>query len=118
MNEIERALCIGGTFHIHAHEAGRVDGSSFDHESAHQFARQCFVDVQAHVRELQANVGVEMVLHNPIENLVVECCAVASLIGIGNVLTQVVDTHGHPRTIDGLGGAHGVSNLCASNKAV
>ena len=101
--------CVWGEpSHIHAHKARRIHGRRFCHQAGHRIAGHLFVDVETHVGQLQTDVGIEMVGRDGIENLVVEFGAVARLLGIGNVFSQVVDADAHAQSIDDLGDAAGV----------
>ena len=75
------------------------------------------VDVEAHVGELQADVGVELVGGDGVENLVVELRALAGFVEIGDVLAQVVDADAHTGAVDGLGDAHGVGDFRSGHEA-
>ena len=52
------------------------------HQARHQFASHLLVHIQAHVGQLQADVGVELVGDNGIENMVVKLRAVPGLNAI------------------------------------
>ena len=72
VHEIQGALRVGRTFHIDAHKAGRVHGCGLGDQSADDFAGQLLVHIQPHVSELEADVGVEFVGGDGIENLMIE----------------------------------------------
>ena len=68
------------------------------------------------MRQLEADVGVQMIGRNGIKNLLIQLRAVAGLVGIGNVLTKVVDAHAHARAIDSLRDPHGVGDFRSGNE--
>ena len=72
-----------------------------------------FVHIEAHVGQLQTDVGIEMVGRNRVEDLMVELGTVARLIGIGDIFAEVVDGHAHPRTIYGLRGSNRIGDFGA-----
>src|ERR1700733_13373129 len=78
---------------------------------ANQFASQPFVNVQTHVGQLQADVGVQALGGDGGENVLIEMGAVPGFFGIGNVFAEVVDRHAHTRVVDRLGGADRVGDF-------
>ena len=52
-----------------------------------------------------------------VENFVVELGALASFIGIGDVLAQIVDADAHARAVNGLSNANGVGDFRARHEA-
>ena len=96
---------------------GRVHRRRFGHQAADDFTGQFLIHVQAHVSQLQADVGVELIGCNGVENLMIKLGAVAGLVGIGDIFAQVVDADAHAGAVDGLRGADGIGDLGASNEA-
>ena len=117
VDEIERALGVGRSLHVDADKAGRVHGCGLGDQPADDFPRQCFIHIKSHVSELEADIGVEMVGGDGVENLLIELRAVAGLVRIGDVLAKVVDAHAHADAVDGLRSADGVGNLGSGNEA-
>ena len=117
VNEVQSALGVGRTFHIDAHKSRRLHGCRFRHQAGNNVAGQLLVDVQSHVGQLQADVGVEAVGRDGVENLVVEFGAFAGFVGIGDVLAQIVDTDAHASAVDRLSDAYGVGDLGAGDEA-
>ena len=86
------------------------------HQACDQVAGHLLIDVQSHVGQLQADVGIEMVGRDGVENLMVELRAVAGFVGIGDVLAQVIDADAHAGAVDGLGDAHRVGDFRARHE--
>ena len=57
-HEVERALRVRRTFHVHAHEI--IDAHRVVHQFGDQPEGQLFAHVKSHVRELQADIGVQL----------------------------------------------------------
>jgi len=69
------------------------------------------------VSELEADVGVELVGDDAVENVLIQKGAVAGLFGVGDVLSKIIDADAHACAIDGLGGANCIGNPRASDEA-
>ncbi len=66
--------------------------------------------------QLKADVCIQAIGCDRVENLVIKFGAMSRLVGIGYVLTQVVDAYRHSRAIDGLGDADGVGDFCTGDE--
>ena len=117
VDEVEGTLGVGGAFHIDAHEISGRHVGGFGDQAAHDFVGQLLVDVEAHVGELEADVGVELVGGDFVEQVVIEVGAGASLVGVGDVLSEVVDGDAGSELIHRGGGANGVGDLRAGDEA-
>ena len=115
-HEVERALGVGRAFHVDAHEV--VDAHRVVHQLGHQTERQVLAHVEAHVRELEADVGVQLARGDFVEHAVIELGAVLGLVGVGDVLAQVVDADAGAPLVDHLGGVNDVVQLRTGNEAV
>ena len=113
VHEIERALRVGRALHVDAHKIRRAHAGRFLHQSGHQVARQLFVDVEAHVGQLQAHVRFELVGRDLVEQLVIELSAGARFLNVGDVLAQVVDADGDSPLVQFGGHADRVFDLVA-----
>src|SRR5205807_8125721 len=78
---------------------------------------QTLIYVEAHVSQLQANVGVEVVGGDGVENLFVKFGAFASLVRIGDVFTEIVDADAHASAVHSLRGADCVGDFFAGYEA-
>ena len=116
VNEVEGALRVGRAFHIDANEIRGRHAGGFGDQAADDVIGHLLVDVEAHVSELQADVGVQFVGGDFVEKMVVELGAVAGFFSVGDVLAQIVDGDAGAELIDGGGGADGVGNLLAGDK--
>jgi hypothetical protein len=88
-HEVEGALGVRRAFHVDADEV--VDAHGVVHQLGDQAKCHLLADVEAHVGELEADVGVELALVDFVEHVVVELGAVLGFVGVGDVLAQVVD---------------------------
>ena len=68
----------------------------FLHQAGHQVARQLLVDIQAHVSEFEADVRIQAVGRHLVQQLVIELCAGAGFLNVGDIFTKVVDADGDP----------------------
>src|SRR5437773_4786496 len=80
-------------------------------------ARQLLVDVEPHVSELEADVGLELSRRNLIEKLVIERGTVPGLFHVGDVLAEVVDADGHAMRVGPSGGVERLADAHAGNEA-
>ena len=110
MDEIKRALGVRRTFHVDANEVARVHGSGLGHESRYLVAGQFFVHVEAHVGELQADVGVQLLRGDVVQQLVIELGAGSGLVGVGDVFPEIVDGDAQAGFIDRLRVARSTSS--------
>ena len=74
-------------------------------------------DVQAHMRELEADVGVQLARGDIVQQAVIQFAAVPGFVGVGDVLAQVVDADAGAPLVHGLRGAKDVLDLGACDKA-
>ncbi len=116
VHEIQRALRVGRTFHIHTNEARRIHRGRLRHEAADDVTRQFLIHIQTHVSQLETDVGIEMVGRDRIENLLVELRTVTSFFGIGDVLAEIIDADGHAGAVDRLRGADCIGDFCARHE--
>jgi len=56
---------------------------------------QVLVDVESHMRQLQAHVRIEMTRRDLIDHLVIQLGTLLGLLGIRDVFAEVVDADGH-----------------------
>jgi len=68
------------------------------------------------VGELEADVGVELALMDFVEHVVVELGALPGLVGVGDVLAQVVDADARAPLVDHLRGADRVADFMPATK--
>ena len=69
VDEIQRALCVRRSFHVDANEARRIHRRSFRDQPADDLAGEGFIDIKSHVRQLEADIGVELIGGDGVENL-------------------------------------------------
>ena len=117
VDEVERALGVGGAFHVDANEVLGRHAGGFGDESANDVVGHLFVDVEAHVGEFEADVGVQFVDGDLIEEVVVELGAGAGFVGVGDIFAEVIDGDAGSELIDGGGGADGIGDLVAGYEA-
>ncbi len=117
VNKIEGTLGIGRAFHIHAHEVSWLHGNGFGNQPTNDIPRHFFVYIEAHVGELDTDVGVEVPGADFVENLFVELGAVAGFFGVGDVFAEVIEGNVHAEFVDGLRGGDGVLNRRAGNES-
>jgi len=117
VDEIEGALGVGGAFHIDANEIFRRHAGRFGDQTADNFVGHGFVDVEAHVGEFKADVGVEIFGGDLVEQVVVELSAGAGFIGVSDIFSEVVDGDAGSDLIHGGGGADGVGYFFSGNEA-
>ena len=96
MNKVQRALGISRTLHINPHKVGRGNGGRTLHESADQVTRQLFLNIQAHVSQLQADICVQPADSDLLQQLMVKSRAGAGFIRVGDVLAQVINRNRKP----------------------
>src|SRR5208282_325481 len=90
-NEIEGALGVGRSFHIDTNKiSGRHAGRLGD-QPADDFVGHVLVHVQAHVGQLQADIRIQLVGGDFVEQMVIELGAGAGFVGVGDVLAEIVD---------------------------
>ncbi len=116
VNEIERALGVRRTFHIHPNEIRRLHGRGFRHQAGDQIAGELLVHVETHVGQLQADVCVELALRDFVQHLMIELGAGAGLVSVGDILAEVVDRDAQALLIDGLRDAQRIVHLSAGHK--
>src|ERR1700730_4253337 len=68
--------------------------------------------------KLEADVGIELLGRNRVENLVVELGACSSFIEIADVFPKIVDRDAHPGAVQRLCDGNGIGNIGASHEAV
>ena len=108
---------VSGAFHIHPDEVGRSHAGGLSDQGRHLLVSEIFVEVETHMRELEADVGVEAAGPDFVEQLMIELGAGPGFVGAGDVFAEVVDGNGQVRLIDGGGGAQDIFDLGAGNKA-
>ena len=82
----------------------------------HLIAGQFLVDIEAHVSELQADVGVQLLSGDVVQQLVIELSAGAGFVGVGDVLAEIVDGDAQAGLVYGASGPEHVFDLSAGNK--
>src|SRR5579863_7630036 len=117
MYKIQRPLRIRRALHIHPHKPRRIHRRSFCHQPTHDIPCHPLIHIQAHVSELEADVGVEVIRGYGIEDVVIELRAVASFVDDSAVPTEIVDADAHARSIDGLRNANGIGDLGSGNES-
>ena len=115
-HEVERALGVRRAFHVDAHEV--VDADGVVDQLGDQAEGELLADVETHVRELEADVGVELALVDLVEHAMVELGAVLGFVGVGDVLAQVVDADAGAPLVDHLRGANHIVQVRARDEAL
>ena len=116
MDEIECALSIGRSLHVDADESRRSHGRSLGHQADDDLASQLLIHIKAHMGELEADIGIELVGDDGVQNLMVELGAVAGFCRIRYIFAEVVDADAHAGAIDSLGCTYGIGDLGARDK--
>jgi hypothetical protein len=116
MNEIKCALRVRRTFHIHANKISRDHCRRLFNERRHQFVGKILIDVEPHVCEFQADIGIQMQFSNLVKHSVIEMRALPSLLGVGHVLTQVIDGHARAHAVDRFSRSQRIFNLRPCNE--
>src|ERR1019366_4747985 len=88
------------------------------HQFGHQTEREVLADVEAHVRELETDVRVQLALMDLVEQAVIQLSAVLRLVGVGDVLAKIVDADACAPAVDHFGGANYVMEVGACDKAL
>ena len=78
---------------------------------------ECFVHVQTHMGEFQADVGVELSDGDLVKQLMIKLGAGAGFFGLGNVFAEIVNRDAHARLVDGSGSAESVFHFGSGHKA-
>src|SRR3989442_11255318 len=117
VEKVQGPLGIGGTFHVHADEIARGHAGSFRDQAGDQVAGEVFIQIEAHVGKFQADVGMELAGGDFVQQVVGELGAGASLGGVGDVFTEVVDGNAGARLINHVGSAKHVGYLGTGNEA-
>ncbi len=68
-DEIERALRVRRALHVHAHEF--VNAHSVIHQFRHQTECKFLANVEAHVRQLETDVGVQFAGGDLVQQVVI-----------------------------------------------
>ena len=87
------------------------------HQLGDQRKGQLFAHVEPHMRQLEADVGIQLARRNFVQHVVIELGTVLSLVGVGDVLAQVIDADARAPLVHLLGGTHGVGQLRSGNEA-
>src|SRR5260370_24310616 len=111
VNEVERALRVGRAFHIDANKIPGGHAGRLGDQSADDFVGHRLVHVEAHVGQLQADIRIQFVGGDFVEQVVVKLGAGAGFVGVGDVFAQVVDGDTGAELIHGGGSANGVRDL-------
>ena len=111
VNEVEGALGVGRAFHIDAHKILGRHAGRLGHQSADDVVGHGLVHIEAHVGELEADIRVQVVGGDFVEQVVIELGAGAGFVGVGDVFAQIVDGDAGANLIHGGGGADGVRNF-------
>ena len=59
MNQIEGALCVSGSFHVHAHKILGLHGRSVCHQRTYLTVSELGINIEPHVGEFQADISVQ-----------------------------------------------------------
>src|SRR6266496_2745817 len=101
-HEIDRALRVGRTLHVHADKV--ADGDGMLQQFFHGPVGEGLVDVKAEVGELEADVGVQPAPRDLIQKLVIAGFAAQRLVAIGYVFAEVVHRDVYARPVHLRGG--------------
>ena len=115
-HKVQGALGVGRAFHVYPHKA--VHGGRPGHQLAHHLQRDGGVHVEAHVGQLQADVGIEAAGGDFVQQVHVERDAVSRFLKIGDVFAQIVERGTHANAVHLDGGTDGVVNSIARDKAM
>ena len=115
VDDVEGDVGEGGVFHVDAEEAagglgvlGELEGDIFGQRG---------VEGEAHLGELDADVGVELAGLDEVEELVIDVGGGAGLGLGGDALAEGVKGDGHALAIDGGGDAESVFDFKAGDEA-
>src|SRR5208282_3645992 len=113
-HEVEGALGVGRALHVHADKV--VTAGGVRNQRANVLVCQLLVDVQPHVRELEADVRLQAAGGDLVQQLVIESHTLPRFLGIGDVLPQVVDRDRQAEIVHAAGGSHRVVYSRAGDK--
>src|SRR6185312_6778620 len=87
------------------------------YERGDNLGRELLIHIEAHVRELDADIRVESAFADAVEKFAIEVRAVTGFVGIGDVLPEVIEADAHAQRIYFLTGAQRFFHGCAGDKA-
>ncbi len=61
------------------------------HQAGHQLARELLIHIESHVRELEADVGIELVRGHLVEKLVIKLRTGVRLLDVRDIFPEIVD---------------------------
>src|SRR5271165_1441600 len=117
VNEVERPLRVGRTFHVDANEILWRHAGGFGDQAADDLVSHALVHIQAHVGQFQADVGIQLVGGNFVEQVMVELSAGAGFVGVGDILAEIVDGDAGADLIYDGGYTNRVRDLGAGDEA-
>src|SRR5260370_12198130 len=105
LDEVNGALRIKRPFHVDAQKI--IEARSTLHDGAKQAFAKFDVDVEAELRELSGNVGVQPFLSDAFKNLEIGIAGMLRIGNGGNIFAEVIEAGVHARVIalPGVGGS-------------
>jgi hypothetical protein len=117
VNEVESSLGVGRSFHVDANKILGRHAGGFGDQSADDVVGHFFIHVEAHVGELKADIRIEFVGGNFVEQFVVKVGAGAGFVSIRNVLAQIVDRDSSSKLIYRGSSANRIGDVVAGDEA-
>src|SRR5579863_3049732 len=115
-DEIQSSLRVGRTFHVNARKVSRSHGSGLGDQSGHEIACQLLVHIKTHVSEFQADIRIQLLGGDVIQQLMIKLSAGSGLISVGYIFSKVVDGYAAAGLVDGAGCSQHVIDLSACDK--
>src|SRR5581483_571618 len=117
LDEGQGLFRVRGTLHIDANEVCGIQLGGFGNKGADLILRELLVDIQTHVGEFQADVGVQVPGVNVVKQLVVDGGAGAGFVGVGDIFAEIVDGDAEAGSVNFARGLEGVFDLGAGDEA-
>jgi len=114
LDEVDSALRVRRPFHVDAQKIIEARGALHDGES--QAFTKFNVDIEAELRELAGNVGVEPFPSDAFKNFEIGVAGVLRIRGGGNIFAEVIEAGKHARVITLAGGGDGFIQRLAGDE--
>ena len=90
-------MSVRRAFHVDAHKISFLPRML--NQGTGDIRCELLIDIEAHMRKLQADVGVEFALADTVEKLVIKLRALASFLRICDVLAEVIEAYAHAERV-------------------
>src|SRR5260370_41478425 len=97
LDEVDGSLRVERPFHVDAQKIIEARGTL--HDGAKQALAKFHVDIEAELRELAGNVGVQSFLSDAFKNLEIGIAGMLRIRNGGNIFAEIIDAGEHARII-------------------